>query len=154
MRGPENPRLISVEEARKCMETGVELALRPLTPPPPLVRCPEPAVAVRVPTVALGVPVPPAQRFACVPACVPASCLCEPDFGQSSLSPDTPGKEESVCVSLDPYKIKTDCPSCDRILRFVVAATPSTFRVLKNLLLEDLHFVCPTCVKVHVNDGR
>lgn len=77
----------------------------------------------------------------------------EPDVGQSSLSPDTEGKEEPLCVNLDPYKIKVDCPCCDRTLRFVVASLPRTLRNFQALLLEDLHFVCPSCVKKFVHNG-
>lgn len=83
----------------------------------------------------------------------------EPDIGQSSLSPDTPGEEESVrepvFLMLDPYKIKLDCPHCDRTLRFMVAATPRTIRNFQSLLLEDLTFICPACAKDSVpRNGR
>lgn len=134
MIGPENPRLISVKQAEEHLLGGIELLLGPICNIQPA--APEPAVIFRYPQIAVSRPVDTV------------------DVGQSSMSPDTEGEEESVCVELDPYKIRTDCPSCDRILRFVVACTPTTLRELQRLLLSDLHFVCPTCVKKNIRDGR
>lgn len=77
----------------------------------------------------------------------------EPDVGSSSLSPDTEGG-----VGLDPYRVRTTCHGCEKTLRFIIVSTDGTRRVFQHLLLEDLHFLCPACVAVHIqvnrNNGR
>nr|AJA71478.1 E7 protein [Phodopus sungorus papillomavirus 1]QWC92934.1 E7 [Phodopus sungorus papillomavirus 1]QWC92940.1 E7 [Phodopus sungorus papillomavirus 1]QWC92946.1 E7 [Phodopus sungorus papillomavirus 1]CDX10175.1 E7 protein [Phodopus sungorus papillomavirus 1] len=145
MKGPENPKLLTVERAMQEISLkDIELILGPLDPMPssiPTIPEPQPAVAFRYPQVATSRPTVAQPQPDCV------------DIGTSSLSPDQEGEEEPYLVLLDPYKIKTRCPSCRRTLRFVVAARRPSIRVLQDLLLGDLHFVCPTCVKQNVYDG-
>lgn len=76
-----------------------------------------------------------------------------PDVGASTLSPDAViGRE----VGLDPYRVRTTCHGCDKTLRFIIVSSDGTRRVFEHLLLEDLSFLCATCLAVHVNlnNGR
>nr|WES10427.1 E7 protein [Rodent papillomavirus] len=77
-----------------------------------------------------------------------------PDAGSSSVSPDSLGRAE--VGPLDPYRVRTSCHGCEKPLRFIIVSTEGTLRVFEHLLLEDLNFLCPTCVAVHLNlnNGR
>ncbi|ABB85353.1 E7 [Micromys minutus papillomavirus 1] len=75
----------------------------------------------------------------------------EPDeVGSSSLSPDSLGEEvEPECI-LDPYRVKTTCHYCDKVLRFIIVSSHLTKTVFEVLLAKDLSFLCPACVAVHL----
>lgn len=75
------------------------------------------------------------------------------DVGSSSLSPDSLGEE--VEPELDPYRVKTTCYGCEKLLRFIVVSGPGSLKVFESLLCEDLTFLCPGCVAVHLKkNGR
>lgn len=80
-----------------------------------------------------------------------------PDVGSSSLSPDSLGEEQEVeleTITLDPYRIKTTCYSCDTILRLIVVTGDDSVKTFESLLLTDFSFLCPNCAAVHVKNGR
>lgn len=78
------------------------------------------------------------------------------DVGSSSLSPDSLGEEVELQVPVDPYRIKTTCHTCGRTLRFIIVSGEGSLRLFQSLLLDDLSFLCPGCVAVHlkIKNGR
>lgn len=74
--------------------------------------------------------------------------------GSSSLSPDAVGVEVEVGLGLGPYRVRTACHGCDRTLRFIIVSTDGTRRCFEHLLLDDLHFLCPSCVGIFLNHNN
>ena len=75
---------------------------------------------------------------------LPSSLLSD-----ESLSPDDTPEE----VELSPYRIDSVCYTCTANIRLCVSASTTAIRLLHQLLLCDLHLLCPGCSRITRN-GR
>ena len=64
-----------------------------------------------------------------------------------SLSPDVEPEEER-------YRIDTYCHYCTARLRISVVASSIAIRRLQQLLLTELHLICPGCSRSSLQHGR
>lgn len=71
-------------------------------------------------------------------------------LSDESLSADDTPEE----VELSPYRIDSNCSNCHTNIRLCVSASTSAIRVLHQLLLSDLHLLCPGCSRFSLRDGR
>ncbi|ATQ38339.1 E7 [Gammapapillomavirus 11] len=78
---------------------------------------------------------------------LPANLICE-----ESLSPDDVPEEESAVLS--PYRVDTECYTCNRRIRLSVVASTAAIFLFEQLLLQDLNVVCPGCSRQNFNYGR
>nr|AYA94520.1 MAG: E7 protein [Human papillomavirus] len=69
-------------------------------------------------------------------------------LSNESLSPDEEPEEEQS------YRVDTLCYNCEARLRVVVVASEEAIRSLQQLLLRELHFLCPTCARTRCHHGR
>ena len=73
---------------------------------------------------------------------LPANLVCD-----ESLSPDVEPEEER-------YRIDTYCHCCTARLRITVVASSLAIRRLQQLLLTELHLICPGCSRSSLQHGR